>query len=192
MAGFSFGNTKTSAQTYVSPFKDMPGAYGWAAEKGLAYSFGKPFSQEKFRFGELGPGGRDQARPRRHACGARLPGRRGLPPALGRLHQRAVAYCVPGHGSPDLLAHCRRRDRPHRVGVLHLGHERHREEGRYYAFNENRGVAGDIGFDPLGFSAKGDLRGEELIVGRIAMLGIAGMVAQELNTAGYLFYPDTY
>ena len=66
------------------------------------------------------------------------------------------------------------------------------EEGRYYAFNENRGVAGDIGFDPLGFAAKGDLRGEELIVGRIAMLGIAGMVAQELNTAGYLFYPDTY
>ena len=66
------------------------------------------------------------------------------------------------------------------------------EEGRYYAFNENRGVAGDIGFDPLGFASKGDLRGEELIVGRIAMLGIAGMVAQELNTAGYLFYPDTY
>jgi hypothetical protein len=26
----------------------MPGAYGWAAEKGLAYSFGKPFSQQKF------------------------------------------------------------------------------------------------------------------------------------------------
>jgi len=47
-AGFSFGNTKTSTQTYVSPFKDMPGAYGWAAEKGLAYSFGKPFSQQKF------------------------------------------------------------------------------------------------------------------------------------------------
>ena len=47
-AGFSFGNTKTSAQTYVSPFKDMPGAYGWASEKGLAYSFGKPFSQQKF------------------------------------------------------------------------------------------------------------------------------------------------
>ena len=53
-------------------------------------------------------------------------------------------------------------------------------------------MAGDIGFDPLGFAAKGDLRSEELFVGRIAMLGIAGMVAQELNTAGYLFYPDTY
>ena len=26
----------------------MPGAYGWASEKGLAYSFGKPFSQQKF------------------------------------------------------------------------------------------------------------------------------------------------
>merc|ERR1711924_508257 len=32
------------------------------------------------------------------------------------------------------------------------------EEGRYYAFNENRSVAGDIGFDPLGFASKGDLR----------------------------------
>merc|ERR1711924_152656 len=139
-----------------------------------------------------GPGGRDQARPRRHACGARLPGRRGLPPALGRLHQRAFADCLPGHAPPDLL--------PIVVGAIGLIESASyisdmkgtAEEGRYYAFNEQRGVAGDIGFDPLGFASKGDLRGEELIVGRIAMLGIAGMVAQELNTAGYLFYPDTY
>merc|ERR1712216_194016 len=53
------------------------------------------------------------------------------------------------------------------------------EQGRYYAFNEQRGVPGDIGFDPLGFASKGDLRSEEVIVGRIAMLGIAGMVAQD-------------
>ena len=58
--------------------------------------------------------------------------------------------------------------------------------------NLDGSMAGDVGFDPLGFASKGDLRGEELIVGRVAMLGIAGMVAQELNTAGYLFYPDTY
>ena len=67
----------------------------------------------------VGPGGRDQARPRRHARRARLPGRRGLPPALGWQHQRAVAHRLPGHASPDLLAHCRRRDRPHRVGLVH-------------------------------------------------------------------------
>merc|ERR1711968_280456 len=28
------------------------------------------------------------------------------------------------------------------------------EEGRFYAFNEQRGVPGDIGFDPLGFAAR--------------------------------------
>ena len=54
------------------------------------------------------------------ASGTRSPR---LPPALGWQHQRAVAHRLPGHASPDLLAHCRRRDRPHRVGVLHLGHE---------------------------------------------------------------------
>merc|ERR1712094_79371 len=167
MAGFSFGNTKTSAQTYVSPFKDMGGAYGWAAEKGLAYSFGKPFSQEKFpdlvnwvQEAEI-----------KHARVAMLaaigyPVAEGFHPLRGGSLNESASYISDMEGTA--------------------------EEGRYYAFNEQRGVAGDIGFDPLGFASKGDLRGEELIVGRIAMLGIFGMVAQELNTAGYLFYPDTY
>ena len=172
-AGFSFGNTKTSAQTYVSPFKDMPGAYGWASEKGLAYSFGKPFSQQKFpdlvnwvQEAEI-----------KHARVAML---------------AALGYPVAEVFHPLFW--------PIVVGAIGLIESASyisdmkgtAEEGRYYAFNEQRGVPGDIGFDPLGFAAKGDLRGEELIVGRVAMLGIAGMVAQELNTAGYLFYPDTY
>ena len=48
-------------------------------------------------------------------------------------------------------------------------------------------VAGDLGFDPLGFSESADLAESELAVGRIAMLGIFGMVVQELNTHAALF-----
>ena len=190
-AGFSFGNTKT--QTYVSPFKDMPGAYGWAAEKGLAYSFGKPFSQQKFpdlvqwvQEAEI-----------KHARVAMLA-------ALG--YPVAEVFHPLWGGSinePSLIAFQATPLQtfwPIVVGAIGLIESASyisdmkgtAEEGRYYAFNEQRGVPGDIGFDPLGFASKGDLRGEELVVGRIAMLGIAGMVAQELNTAGYLFYPDTY
>merc|ERR1719473_2628549 len=44
-AAFSFGG---APKTVGSPFSQMPGAYGWASEKGLAYSFGKDFSQKKF------------------------------------------------------------------------------------------------------------------------------------------------
>ena len=192
-AGFSFGNTKTSAQTYVSPFKDMPGAYGWAAEKGLAYSFGKPFSQQKFpdlvnwvQEAEI-----------KHARVAMLA-------ALG--YPVAEVFHPLWGGSinePSLIAFQATPLQifwPIVVGAIGLIESASyisdmkgtAEDGRYWAFNEQRGVPGDIGFDPLGFAAKGDLRSEEVIVGRIAMLGIAGMVAQELNTAGYLFYPDTY
>merc|ERR1711924_465915 len=192
MGGFSFGNTKTSAQTYVSPFKDMPGAYGWAAEKGLAYSFGKPFSQQKFpdlvnwvQEAEI-----------KHARVAILA-------ALG--YPVAEVSTRSGAAASTSRRSSHSKPRPSKpsgpssgaIGLIESASyisdmKGTAEEGRFYAFNEQRGVAGDIGFDPLGFAAKGDLRGEELIVGRIAMLGIAGMVAQELNTAGYLFYPDTY
>merc|ERR1711918_162252 len=48
-------------------------------------------------------------------------------------------------------------------------------------------VNGDLGFDPLGFSQKADLRTEELNFGRIAMIAIVGMVAQELATQAPLF-----
>ena len=48
-------------------------------------------------------------------------------------------------------------------------------------------AAGDLGFDPLNFGAKADLRAQELAVGRLAMLGIAGMVAQEVSTQAWLF-----
>merc|ERR1712118_586061 len=102
------------------------GAYGWAAEKGLAYSFGKPFSQEKF---------------------------------------------------PDLVNWVQEAEIKHaRVAMLAaLG---------YPVAEVFHPLWGGSINEPslIAFAAKGDLRGEELIVGRLAMLGIAGMVAQELNT----------
>ena len=53
-------------------------------------------------------------------------------------------------------------------------------------------VPGDLGFDPLGFKPKGvtdirEMQAKELNNGRAAMIGIAGMVAQELATGGKLF-----
>ena len=55
-------------------------------------------------------------------------------------------------------------------------------------------AAGDLGFDPLRLQpsdpqALDDLRAKELNNGRLAMLAIAGMVAQELVTHGPLFTP---
>uniref|UniRef100_A0A6S8DIV7 Plastid light harvesting protein n=1 Tax=Aureoumbra lagunensis TaxID=44058 RepID=A0A6S8DIV7_9STRA len=51
---------------------------------------------------------------------------------------------------------------------------------------------GDLGFDPLGLKPTdaaelSELQTKELQNGRLAMLGIAGMVAQELTTGGKLF-----
>merc|ERR1712032_1112142 len=53
-------------------------------------------------------------------------------------------------------------------------------------------LPGDIGFDPLGLKPKGatelkEIETKELNNGRLAMLGIAGMVAQELATGKMLF-----
>ena len=52
-------------------------------------------------------------------------------------------------------------------------------------------VNGDLGFDPLGLKPEGDdfdvMRTKELQNGRLAMLGIAGMVAQELVTGQTIF-----
>lgn len=52
-------------------------------------------------------------------------------------------------------------------------------------FNFNSYVNGDLGFDPLGFkprdqSSFDDMRTKELQNGRLAMIGTAGIVAQEL------------
>lgn len=51
---------------------------------------------------------------------------------------------------------------------------------------------GDLGFDPLGLKpadpdALKELQTKELNNGRLAMIGIAGMVAQELVTSGKIF-----
>merc|ERR1719152_47476 len=51
-------------------------------------------------------------------------------------------------------------------------------------------VPGDIGFDPLSLSEKfefSEIRTKELQNGRLAMIGIAGMVVQELVSADKIF-----
>lgn len=53
-------------------------------------------------------------------------------------------------------------------------------------------IAGDIGFDPLGLKPKNDaafktMRTKEINNGRLAMLGVAGFVAQELVTGTAIF-----
>ena len=53
-------------------------------------------------------------------------------------------------------------------------------------------VNGDLGFDPLGFSPKNqvefaNMRTKELNNGRLAMIGVAGMVVQELVTGEKIF-----
>merc|ERR1711869_16442 len=129
---------------------------GWAAEKGLAYSFGKPFSQQKFpdlvnwvQEAEI-----------KHARVAMLA-------ALG--YPVAEVFHPLWGGSinePSLIAFQATPLQtfwPIVIGAIGLIESASyisdmkgtAEEGRYYAFNEQRGVAGDIGFDPLGFAAKG-------------------------------------
>jgi light-harvesting complex I chlorophyll a/b binding protein 4 len=57
------------------------------------------------------------------------------------------------------------------------------DAGQWFQIKEDH-VAGDLGFDPLGLADEGDVqryREGELLNGRIAMLAIAGMVAQEAN-----------
>ena len=54
-------------------------------------------------------------------------------------------------------------------------------------------VAGDLGFDPLGFGSTSVdkfkvLQTKELNNGRLAMIGVAGIIAQELKT-GEKFLP---
>jgi hypothetical protein len=53
-------------------------------------------------------------------------------------------------------------------------------------------VNGDLGFDPLGFKPSNEdsfnnIRTKELQIGRLAMLGVAGIVAQELVCLQYIY-----
>ena len=50
-------------------------------------------------------------------------------------------------------------------------------------------IVGDLGFDPLGFNGKDskDLQTKEINNGRLAMLAVAGIVAQELVTGEKIF-----
>jgi len=58
-------------------------------------------------------------------------------------------------------------------------------------------VPGDLGYDPLGLKPKGDkeflsMQNKELNNGRLAMIGIAGMIAQELVTGQKIDLPPKF
>jgi len=64
-------------------------------------------------------------------------------------------------------------------------------DGRTFTMKSDR-IPGDLGFDPLGLKPSDpnelrELQNKELNNGRLAMIGIAGMVAQELVTGEKLF-----
>jgi hypothetical protein len=64
-------------------------------------------------------------------------------------------------------------------------------DGLTFTMKDDR-IPGDIGFDPLGLKPSNpeelaELQNKELNNGRLAMMGIAGMVAQELVTGDKLF-----
>ncbi|KAH8060103.1 chlorophyll A-B binding protein [Aureococcus anophagefferens] len=137
-AAISFGSKK--ATTVANPFESMPGGFGWAQSKGLAYSFGKPFSQEKF---------------------------------------------------PDLVPYVQEAEIKHaRVAMLAaVGFPL--QEQFHPLFGGDIDAPSYISFQmtPLQtfWPIVADLRAQELAVGRLAMLGIAGMVAQEVSTQAWLF-----
>merc|ERR1711871_1207076 len=165
-AAISFGN-KPTAKVFTSPFAEMPGAYGPAANKGLAYSFGKEFSVKKF------PGlvKYVQEAEIKHARIAMLA-------AAGFAFQASPlqTFWPIVVGSIFLLesaSYVTRMENPS-------------ETGKWWSFKDDA-LPGNLGWDPLRFGKDVDLRSEELTVGRIAMLGIAGMVLQELTTQSYLF-----
>merc|ERR1719155_416394 len=150
-AAFSFGQPKTAA----GPFTSMPGAYGWASEKGLAYSFGKPFSQQKF------PGLVKwvQEAEIKHARVAMLAAL-GYPVAEvfhplfgGQINEQSWLPVVVAIGLIESASYIADTENP-------------AETGRYWTFKEDR-LPGNIGFDPLGFAKEADLRSEELTVGRV-------------------------
>ena len=182
-AAISFGSKK--ATTVANPFESMPGGFGWAQSKGLTYSFGKPFSQEKFP--DLVP--YVQEAEIKHARVAMLaavgfPLQEQFHPLFGgdidapsyiSFHMTPLQTFWPIVVSAIFLLEANTalqtfKDPTEALWALKEDHQ-----------------AGDLGFDPLNFGAKADLRAQELAVGRLAMLGIAGMVAQEVSTQAWLF-----
>jgi len=182
-AAVSFGSKK--ATTVANPFESMPGGFGWAQSKGLAYSFGKPFSQEKFP--DLVP--YVQEAEIKHARVAMLA-------AVGFPLQEQFHPLFGGDiDAPSYISFQMTPLQtfwPIVVSAIFLLEANTALQTfkdpteALWALNEDH-QAGDLGFDPLNFGAKADLRAQELAVGRLAMLGIAGMVAQEVSTQAWLF-----
>merc|ERR1712094_102614 len=125
-----------------------------------------------------------------HARGLRLPGGGALPPALRRQHRRAVLHRLPADAAPDLLAR-RAPLRRHRRNLLRIHIREPFREGRLLDAKDDR-VPGDFGWDPMDMyptdpAARVEMQTKELNNGRVAMIAVAGMVAQELATGAKLF-----
>ena len=183
VAGFSFGQSK--AAPMANPFESMPGGFGWAQTKGLAYSFGKPFSTATFP----GLAAYVQEAEIKHARVAMLA-------ATGFV--TAELFHPLWGGAIDVPSYVAFQATPLQtfwpivVGGIFLIESASAlttfadpQEALWTLKPDHS--PGDIGFDPLGFAAKGDFRSQELLVGRIAMLAIATMVSQELVTHAPLF-----
>ena len=168
----------------------MPGAYGWAAEKGLAYSFGKPFSQQKFpdlvnwvQEAEI-----------KHARVAMLA-------ALG--YPVAEVFHPLWGGNIDVPSYIAFQETPLQtfwpavIVLLSIV-----EVFSVFSFNSPFGgepwsvrsdyESGDLGFDPIGLKPSDAVEYKEMATkeinnGRLAMIAIAGMVGQELATGNKLF-----
>ena len=184
---FSFGQSKAAASAPVAnPFDSMPGSdFGIASTRGLAYSFGKPFSQQKF------PGlvKYVQEAEIKHSRVAMLA-------AVG--FPLAEKFHPLFGGDIDAPSYIAFQQTPLQtfwpivVGAIFLIESASAlttfedPQKALWTLKDDHSP-GDIGFDPLNFGAKADLRSEELLFGRLAMLGIVGMVSQELATQTWLF-----
>ena len=189
-AAFSFGgmgSTPTTLPKLVTSFEGMPGGFGWAETKGLAARLTSESTLSRWseapkyvREAEL-----------KH-CRIAMIAALGFPFA-------EVFHPLFG-GSIDAPSYLAFQQSPLQtfwpivvgaIGIIEASSAittfKNPQEGLWQLKEDYEG-GGALGFDPLGYRANGvDLSNEELYVGRIALLGIAGMVAQELATHGGLF-----
>eukprot|EP00635_Sarcinochrysidales_sp_CCMP3193_P008360 CAMPEP_0118907546 /NCGR_PEP_ID=MMETSP1166-20130328/10951_1 /TAXON_ID=1104430 /ORGANISM="Chrysoreinhardia sp, Strain CCMP3193" /LENGTH=204 /DNA_ID=CAMNT_0006846917 /DNA_START=1 /DNA_END=615 /DNA_ORIENTATION=- len=181
---FGFGIGKPTAApkpTTTATFEGMPGAFGWAESKGLAESLlvSWPDGAKYIREAEI-----------KHARLAMLAAV-GFP--LQELWHPLFGGAINEPSYLAFQASPLENFWPIVVGAIGIVESasavakfKNPQDGWWQLKDDYEG-GGALGFDPLGFSDNGDLRSEELQVGRVAMIAIATMVLQELYTQSGLF-----